>query len=249
MWPVTRIRMSQKSCHNQVVCQVIIHVGHQLVVVGEVASWEERGLTVISACLLSYVPGWPVPTACDHSQGWHSPTGSRMQQVLSSLDVLVVGHGLSGHTASSTAPPGANVSDVQVGIHVDLCQKNCQKMKENERKWKKMKEIEGKWKKMKENERKETKRKENEGKWRKTKENERTWKKMTENERKWKNMKENERKWKKMIGKWRKMKNWKKREIWKKWKNEKMKKKKKRKMKKNDEKRKKNEKMNSHAKS
>ena len=75
----------------------------------------------ISACLLSYVPGWPVPTACDHNQGWHSPTGSRMQQVLSSLDVPVVGHGLSGHTANSTAPPGANVSDVQVGIHVDLC--------------------------------------------------------------------------------------------------------------------------------
>ena len=38
MWPVTRIRMSQKSCHDQVVCQVIVHVGHQLVVVGEVAS-------------------------------------------------------------------------------------------------------------------------------------------------------------------------------------------------------------------
>ena len=54
------------------------------------------------------------------AKGWHSPTGSRMQQVLSSLDVLVVGHGLSGHTAYSTAPPGANVSDVQVGIHVDL---------------------------------------------------------------------------------------------------------------------------------
>ena len=55
------------------------------------------------------------------AKGWHSPTGSRMQQVLSSIHVLVVGRGLSGHTAYSTAPPGANVSDVQVGIHVDLC--------------------------------------------------------------------------------------------------------------------------------
>ena len=33
------------------------------------------------------------------AKGWHSPTGSRMQQVLSSLDVLVHGHGRSGHTA------------------------------------------------------------------------------------------------------------------------------------------------------
>ena len=38
------------------------------------------------------------------AKGWHSPTGSRM---------LVVGHGLSGHTAYSTAPapPGAKVSE------------------------------------------------------------------------------------------------------------------------------------------
>ena len=46
-----------------------------------------------------------------------------MQQVLSSLDVLVHGHRLSGHTAHSTAPLGAKLSDVQFGRHVDLCQK------------------------------------------------------------------------------------------------------------------------------
>ena len=44
-----------------------------------------------------------------------------MQQVLSSLDVLMHIHGLSEHTAYSTAPPGANVSDVQFGRHVGLC--------------------------------------------------------------------------------------------------------------------------------
>ena len=46
-----------------------------------------------------------------------------MQQALSSRDVLVHGHRLSGHTACSTAPPGAKFSDVQFGRHVDLCQK------------------------------------------------------------------------------------------------------------------------------
>ena len=55
---------------------------------------------------------------------WHSPTGSRMQQVLTSLDVLMHIHGLSEHTAYSTAPPDAKVSDVQFGRHVDLCQKS-----------------------------------------------------------------------------------------------------------------------------
>ena len=32
-------------------------------------SWEERGLTFAFACLLSYVPRWPFPAACGHSQG------------------------------------------------------------------------------------------------------------------------------------------------------------------------------------
>ena len=54
---------------KHVVSQVVVHVGYQLVVVGVVASCEERGLTVISACLISYVPGWSAPTACVHSQG------------------------------------------------------------------------------------------------------------------------------------------------------------------------------------
>ena len=67
---------------------------------------EEGGLTVMSACLLSNVPGWPVPTACDHSQGWHSPTGSRTQQVLTLLDVLVHGHVLSRHTQRVYRPAG-----------------------------------------------------------------------------------------------------------------------------------------------
>ena len=47
-----------------------------------------------------------------------------MQQVLSSLDVLVHGYRLSGHTAYSTAPPGEKLSDVQFGRHADLCQKD-----------------------------------------------------------------------------------------------------------------------------
>ena len=54
-------------------------------------------------------------------KGGTHPAGHRMQQVLSSLDVLAHGHRLSGHTAFSTAPPGAKLSYVQFGWHVDLC--------------------------------------------------------------------------------------------------------------------------------
>ena len=77
----------------------------------------------MSACLLS-VRARLACSYCMRSQPmvWHPPTGSRMQQVLSSLDVLVNGHGLSRHTANSTAPPSAKVSEVQSGGHVDLCQ-------------------------------------------------------------------------------------------------------------------------------
>ena len=53
-----------------------------------------------------HVPGWPVPTACDHSQGVAPPTGSRMQQVLTLLDVPVYGHGLSRHTQRVSRPAG-----------------------------------------------------------------------------------------------------------------------------------------------
>ena len=49
---------------------------------------------------------------------WHSPTSSRMQQVLSLLDVLVHGHGLSGHVAYFTAPLGAKVNDNSVDMWI-----------------------------------------------------------------------------------------------------------------------------------
>ena len=51
------------------------------------------GLTVASArdpgavCHVGLLPLHAIA-----AKGWHSPTGSRMQQVLSSLDVLVHGH-------------------------------------------------------------------------------------------------------------------------------------------------------------
>ena len=57
-----------------------------------------------------------------------------MRQVLSSLDVLVHGHRLSGHTVYSTGPPGAKLSDVQFGRHVDLCQKKKRKEKSKRKK-------------------------------------------------------------------------------------------------------------------
>ena len=78
------------------------------------------------------------------AKGWYSPTGSRMQQVLSSLDVLVHGHGLSGHTAYSSGPPCAKESDVQFGGHVGLCQKEKEKEQEKERKRKREKVKKGK---------------------------------------------------------------------------------------------------------
>ena len=48
---------------------------------------------------------------CKRSQprGWHSPTGSRMQQVLALLDVLVHGHVLSRHTQRVYRPAGREV--------------------------------------------------------------------------------------------------------------------------------------------
>ena len=58
-------------------CQYV--VGHQLVV----TLGEKRGLTVMSASLLSNVPGWPVFTACDHSQGVAVP--NRLTQAAGSF--------------------------------------------------------------------------------------------------------------------------------------------------------------------
>ena len=53
------------------------------------------------------------------AKGWHSPTGSRTQQVHSSLDVHIHGHGQPGFTAYFSAPPGVNLSNAQVSIRVD----------------------------------------------------------------------------------------------------------------------------------
>ena len=46
--------------------------------------------------------------------------------IFDSLVVLCFEQVLSGHTAYSTAPPGAKLSDVQFGRHVDLCQSSHQ---------------------------------------------------------------------------------------------------------------------------
>ena len=63
----------------------------------------------------------PVPTACDHSQGWHSPRSSRMQRVLSSMDNLCTVMDCPDTHSVFTAPPGTKVSNVQFGRNVDLC--------------------------------------------------------------------------------------------------------------------------------
>ena len=68
------------------------------------------------------VSPWPVLTVCDNGQGWHSPTGSRTQQVRSSLDVLIHGHGQPRFTAYYSAPLDAMVGDAQHSIRVDSCQ-------------------------------------------------------------------------------------------------------------------------------
>ena len=73
------------------------------------------------------MPPWPAPTVCDHGQGWHSPTGSRTQQVRSLLDILVHSHGQPRFTECYTAPPGAMVSDVpreaQGSPQVSVCER------------------------------------------------------------------------------------------------------------------------------
>ena len=81
---------------------------------------EERGLTFTFACLLSLCHlGMFSPYA---NMAKDSPTGSRTQQVHSTLDVHIHGHVLSRDTHSVfTAPPGAILSTTQVGIRVDSC--------------------------------------------------------------------------------------------------------------------------------
>ena len=79
---------------------------------------EERGLTFTFACLLSMCPLGLFSPPAIRAKGWHFPTGSRTQQVRSSLDVHTHGHVLFRHSVF-TAPPGAILSTTQVGIRVD----------------------------------------------------------------------------------------------------------------------------------
>ena len=93
-----------------------------VLVIERVASLgEERGRTVISACLFSYVPGWSAPTACDHSQGagtsQQAHACSRWSLHWTSLCTVMN----CPDTACFSSPLGAKVSDVQFGRHVDLC--------------------------------------------------------------------------------------------------------------------------------
>ena len=63
----------------------------------------------------------PATTACDHSQRvalTNRPPHAAGPFVTGRL---AHGHRLSGHTAFSTAPPGAKLSDMQFVWHVDLC--------------------------------------------------------------------------------------------------------------------------------
>ena len=81
---------------------------------------EERGLIFTFASLLSFCHLGLFSPYAIMAKVWHSPTGSRTQQVRSSLDVHTHGHVLSRHTHSVfTAPPGAILSTTQVGIGVD----------------------------------------------------------------------------------------------------------------------------------
>ena len=79
------------------------------------------------------MPLWPVLTVCDEGQGWHSPTGSRTQQVRSPLDVLIHGHGQPRFAAYFT-PRRTILSTTQVSVRVDSCQKRKKKKKRRKKK-------------------------------------------------------------------------------------------------------------------
>ena len=59
---------------------------------------EERRLLFTFACLLSLCHLGLFSLYAIMAKGWHSSTSSRTQQVHSSLDVHIHGHGLSRHT-------------------------------------------------------------------------------------------------------------------------------------------------------
>ena len=84
---------------------------------------EERGVKVTFACLLSLCHLGLFSLHAIMAKGWHSPTSSRTQQVHSSLDIHIHGHGLPGFIAYYTSPPGVNLSTAQVSICVHSCQK------------------------------------------------------------------------------------------------------------------------------
>ena len=105
------------------------------------------------------------------AKGCHSPTGSRTQQVRASHDVLMHCHGQPGFTAYYyTAPPGAKVSDVQFGRHVDFCQKKEKEKKKKEKKHGKKEKNVKKVKKGKKGGKKQRKKREKEKKGRKNEE-------------------------------------------------------------------------------
>ena len=124
MRSLTRIRMSQESRSSPSIMWSVRSsfklVTNSLLLVWSLHERNEALPSYLPASSRTYQVGMLQLHAIT-AKGWHSPTGSRMQQVLSSLDVPVQGHLLSGHTAYSTAPTGAKLSDVQFGGHVDLC--------------------------------------------------------------------------------------------------------------------------------